>query len=74
VSAGLQPAQRDARAVRVEVVFYVADELQAHAVASKMVDRAQEIANLPECECDLDVSVERTPSHALPSAAEPKNT
>jgi hypothetical protein len=25
-----------------------------------MVDRAHEIANLPECECDVDVSIQRT--------------
>jgi hypothetical protein len=76
LSTALQPAQAqgDARAVRVEVVFHVADEIQAHTVAAKMVDRAHEIANLPECECDLDVSVERTPSDALASAVERKNT
>jgi hypothetical protein len=67
VSADLQGAQarENARAVRVEVVFHVTDDLQAHTVAAKMVDRAQEIANLPECECDVDVSVERTRGDAV---------
>jgi hypothetical protein len=51
------PAQ-ETQAVRVQVVFHVTGERQAQAVAAKMIDRAHEIANLPECECDLDVSVE----------------
>jgi hypothetical protein len=48
------------RPVRVQAVFHVTDEQQAQAVAAKMVDRAHEIANLPECECDVDVNIERT--------------
>jgi hypothetical protein len=47
------------RPVRVQAVFHVSSDEQAQAVAARMVDRAQEIANLPECECDVDVSVER---------------
>jgi hypothetical protein len=46
--------------VCVEVVFHVDDERQAQTVAARMVDRAYEIANLPECECDVDVSVVRS--------------
>jgi hypothetical protein len=42
----------------VQTVFRVADEQQAQTLAAQMVDRAHEIANLPECECDVDVSVE----------------
>ncbi len=42
--------------LRVETVFRVTDELHGQAVAAKMIDRAHEIANLPEC--DVDVSVE----------------
>ncbi len=45
------------RAVRVEAIFHVADEPQGREVAQRMIDRAHEIANLPECECDLDVTV-----------------
>lgn len=52
------------RAVRVEVVFHVADERSGRAAAERMIDRAHEIANLPECECDLDVSVEWDPPAA----------
>jgi hypothetical protein len=46
------------RTLRVETVFRVADELHGQTVAAKMIDRVHEIANLPECECDVDVSVE----------------
>jgi hypothetical protein len=51
-------------AVRVEAVFHVRDDHQAQAVAAKMVDRAHEIANLPECECDVDVSIDRAAPRA----------
>jgi hypothetical protein len=44
--------------LRVETVFRVTDEPHGQRVAAKMIDRAHEIANLPECECDVDVSVE----------------
>jgi hypothetical protein len=46
------------RLLRVQTVFHVADEPHGDTVAAKMIDRANEIANLPECECDVDVSVE----------------
>lgn len=46
--------------VRVQAVFHVSSDEQAQAVAARMVDRAHEIANLPECECDVEVSIERT--------------
>ena len=55
------------RAVRVLAVFHVSSDEQAQAVASRMVDRAHEIANLPECECDLDVSIERAPADTTSS-------
>jgi hypothetical protein len=63
-------AQRAASTVEVQVVFHAVDDRQAQAVAAKMVDRAYEIANLPECECDVDVSVQHTPSDALASVVE----
>jgi hypothetical protein len=44
--------------LRVETVFHLADERKAQALAAQMVDRAHEIANMPDCECDVDVSVE----------------
>jgi hypothetical protein len=44
-------------AMVVEVVFRVEDERHGRSLAERMIDRAHEIANLPECECDLDVNV-----------------
>jgi hypothetical protein len=66
------------RMLRVETVFRVFDESHGQTVAAKMIDRAHEIANLPECECDVDVSVQwvgpdgpadpgGTPTHAHPA-------
>jgi hypothetical protein len=51
----------DPGAMVVEVVFHVSDERHGRTVAAQMIDRAQEIANLPECECDLDVNVRWSP-------------
>jgi hypothetical protein len=47
--------------VHVQVSFHATDERQAQTVAAKLIDSAHEIANLPECECDVDVSVETSP-------------
>jgi hypothetical protein len=44
--------------VHIQVSFHAADERQAQTVVAKLIDSAHEIANLPECECDVDVSVE----------------
>ena len=55
-------------AVRVQAVFYVSNEAQGQTVAAMMVDRAHEIANLPECECDVDVSIERESPRSAPPA------
>jgi hypothetical protein len=46
------------RMLRVQSTFHVADEAQGQDVAAKLIDRAHELANSPECECDVDVSVE----------------
>ncbi len=46
------------RVLRVQSTFHVADEEQGQAVAAKLIDRAHELANSPECECDVDVIVE----------------
>jgi hypothetical protein len=47
--------------VHIRVSFHTGDERQAQTVTAKLIDSAHEIANLPECECDLDVSVEASP-------------
>ena len=51
--------------LRVQAVFAVRgeDEERAYAMATELIDRLNAVANLPECECDLDISVER--AHAL---------
>jgi tripeptide aminopeptidase len=36
------------------------DGRRAEALAGEIVDRAHEAANLPECECDVDIDVRRT--------------
>jgi hypothetical protein len=55
--------------LRVEAVFRELGEQQLETVAAAMIDRAHELANRPECECDVDVSVERG-SPGSPSARE----
>jgi hypothetical protein len=60
--------------VRVQVVFHVVDDQQAEVVAARMVDRAHEIANLPECECDVDVSIERARPHAAMKTVDTAHT
>jgi tripeptide aminopeptidase len=44
---------------------------RAETVVAEIVDRVHEAANLPDCDCDLDVSVERTFSgyHLSPNSA-----
>jgi hypothetical protein len=50
--------------LRVQAVFSVRgeDEEQAYAVVAELIDRLNAVANLPECECDVDISVERAPA------------
>jgi flagellar basal body rod protein FlgF len=38
------------------------DEERAYARAAQLIDRLSALANTPECECDVDISVERMPS------------
>jgi hypothetical protein len=56
--------------LRVEAVFQGVDERHAHTIATELIDRAHELANLPDCQCDVDVSVEGTSadSHVDPAA------
>ncbi len=56
-------------ALRVQALFRVSGEQAAQAVAAKMIDSAHEIANLPDCECDVDVSVEWEPPGGSPGGA-----
>jgi len=46
------------------------DGPRAEALAGELVDRAHEAANLPECECDVDIAVQRTfTGYRLPANA-----
>jgi hypothetical protein len=56
--------------LRVEAVFQGVEERHAQTIAAELIDRAHELANLPDCQCDVDVSVEETAtdSHAEPAA------
>jgi hypothetical protein len=47
--------------LRVEAVFHGVDEPHADTIAAEMIGRAHELANLPESECDVDVSVQLSP-------------
>jgi hypothetical protein len=46
--------------LRVEAVFQGVEERHAQTIAAELIDRAHELANLPDCQCDVDVSVEQT--------------
>jgi hypothetical protein len=51
--------------LHVRAVFRDVDEQHAESLAAEMIARAHELANNPECECDVDVSVQCTASPAL---------
>ena len=40
------------------------DDARAEALVAEIVDRVHEAANLPECDCDVDVSRASAPSPA----------
>jgi tripeptide aminopeptidase len=48
------------------------EEQRAEDVVAEIVDRLHEAANLPDCDCDVDISVQRTFSgYKLPPASRP---
>jgi tripeptide aminopeptidase len=48
------------------------DDQHAEAVVAEIVDRLHEAANLPDCDCDVDISVQRTFSgYSLPVTSRP---
>lgn len=61
------PLASEAHAVHIQVTFHATGERHAQTLASKLIDSAHEIANLPECECDVDVSVATSPREHMPS-------
>lgn len=50
------------RTLRVQAIFHGLDEPQAQAIAAELIERAHELANQPESECDVDVSVQLAPA------------
>jgi tripeptide aminopeptidase len=50
------------------------DDQVAEAVVAELVDRVHEAANLPECDCDVDIDVQRTFSGYHLSAGAPAVT
>lgn len=46
--------------LHVEVTFRDVEAQQADALAAELIGRVHELANLPEYECDVDVSVQTT--------------
>jgi hypothetical protein len=66
------PAELAEPGLVVRVRFKLEDEDGARMLAGRLIDRAHELANLPECECDLDVDVEWTPPS--PPASTPAST
>jgi hypothetical protein len=55
-------ATDSSRTLRVEAVFRDVDEQHADTIAAEMIGRAHELANLPDWECDVDVSIQLAPS------------
>jgi hypothetical protein len=45
----------------VTVRFQLQDERAARELAAGLIERAQELANLPQSECDVDCEVQWTP-------------
>jgi hypothetical protein len=63
VSGGVAPA--GVCTLHVRAVFRDVEEQQAQTLAAEMIARAHELANHPECGCDVDVSVQCAESPAL---------
>ena len=50
--------------VEVRAVFQDVEAQSAQMLAAEMIARAHELANRPDCECDVDVSVQCAPPAA----------
>jgi hypothetical protein len=73
VSAQPPPTPTGSRGpgLTVQVRFQLADESAARELAARLIDRAHELANRPECECDLDVDVQWVPASPEPIGGPP---
>jgi hypothetical protein len=63
-ASGTPDTVGDTGGLWVRAVFHDLDERKAQAISAEMIARAHELANTPEWECDVDVSVEVLPSRA----------
>ncbi len=61
-TTAVSSAGESSATLRIQTIFHGLDEQQAQAVAAKLIDRAHELANQPESECDVDVSVQLAPA------------
>ncbi len=52
------PPPGPATTLTVQAVFRDVNEQHVQMLAAEMISRAHELANRPECECDVDVSVQ----------------
>jgi hypothetical protein len=59
--AGPPPTVGETGGLRVQATFHDLGEHQAQAISAELIARAHELANTPELECDVDVSVELLP-------------
>ena len=53
-------AQDEACTLHVHAVFKDLDPEHVQTLAAEMIARAHELANRPECQCDVDVDVQCT--------------
>jgi hypothetical protein len=65
LSGGVQAgtsAPSEPGVLRVEAVFHDVAAEQADTIAAELIARAHELANMPECACDVDVNVQVSPA------------
>ena len=58
------PAHGGLCTMNIQIAFRDLESGSAQTLAAEMIARAHELANRPECQCDVDVSVECTPQDA----------
>jgi tripeptide aminopeptidase len=55
----------------VEAEVRSLSDQRAEAITEELVDRIHEAANIPECQCDVDISIQRTFAAYRTAASEP---
>lgn len=59
------PGGADGTGLTVTVRFQLEDEHAARELAAGLIERAHELANMPQSECDVDCDVQWTPPDAM---------